>query len=96
MVKNWIGIPSMCTIEWSDDLTLEVWWTKLLKDAMANRKAIASIIMFVNWTIWKERNARVFNNKTTPPTMLIEIIKAEAKLWVAVGVKCLSFVIIGE
>jgi hypothetical protein len=95
MVKNWIGIPSVRPFEWSEDLTLAAWWTKLLKDAMANRKAMATIIMLVCWTAWKERNARVFNNKTTPPTVLLEIIKAEAKLWVAAGTRCLSFVIAG-
>jgi hypothetical protein len=95
MVKNWIGIPSMRPIEWSDDLTLAAWWTKLLKDAMKNRKTMATIVMLVSWTIWKEWNARVLNNKTAPPTVLLEIIKAEAKLWVAAGTRCLSFVIAG-
>jgi hypothetical protein len=70
----------------------------MLKDAMANRKAMASLTMLVTWTIWKERNARVFNHKSAPPppTILLDIIKAEAKLWVAAGAKCLSFVITGE
>jgi hypothetical protein len=48
MVKNWIGIPSVRTMDWSDDLTLAVWWTKLLKDAMTNRMVMATIIMIVN------------------------------------------------
>jgi hypothetical protein len=63
---------------------------------MENRKAISSITMLVTWTIWKERNARVFNNKSAPPTILLQIIKDEAKLWSAAGAKHLSFVISGE
>ena len=59
-------------------------------------KAIASITMLVTWTIWKERNARVFNNKSTPPPTLFEAIKGEARLWVTAGAKHLSFVILGE
>jgi hypothetical protein len=47
-----------------DDLTLAVWWAKMLKDAMANRKAMATITMLVTWTIRKEQNARVFNHKS--------------------------------
>jgi hypothetical protein len=66
LVKCWIGIPSICTHEWTDDLTLLDWWAKMLKDAMANRKAMASLTMLVTWTIWKERNARVFNHKSAP------------------------------
>jgi hypothetical protein len=96
MVKGWIGIPSIRTHEWTDDLSLEVWWAKMLKDATANRKAMASLTMLVSWTIWKERNARVFNHKSAPTTTLLNIIKSEVKLWVAAGAKCLSFVITGE
>jgi mannosylglycoprotein endo-beta-mannosidase len=66
LVKCWIGIPSICTHEWTDDLTLLDWWAKMLKDAMANRKAMASLTMLVTWTIWKERNARVLNHKSAP------------------------------
>jgi hypothetical protein len=49
--------------------------------------------MLVSWTIWKEQNARVFNNKAAPPTILLEIIKSKAKLWSSAGAKHLSFVI---
>jgi hypothetical protein len=93
MVKCWIGIPSIHTHEWTDDLTLEVWWMKMLNNASANLKTLASLIMLVSWIIWNERNARVFNNKSTPTTILLDIIKTEAKLWVDAGAKCLSFVI---
>jgi hypothetical protein len=79
-----------------DDLTLEDLWMKMLKDATANRKTLASLTMLVSWTIWKERNARVFNHKSAPTTILLDIIKTEAKVWVAAGAKCLSFVITGE
>jgi hypothetical protein len=52
--------------------------------------------MHVSWTVWKDRNARVFNNKSAAPTILLEIIKMEAKLWVAGGAKYLGVVIPGE
>jgi hypothetical protein len=96
MVKSWIGIPSIHIHEWTDDLTLKGWWFKMLNEASDNRKALASLTMLVSWTIWKERNARVFNHKSAPTTTLLNIIKSEVKLWVVAGAKCLSFVIAGE
>jgi hypothetical protein len=96
MVKSWIGIPSIHLHAWTDDLNLEGWWSKLLNEASDNRKALSSIIMLVSWTIWKERNARIFNHRSAPTAVLLNIIKIEVKLWVAVGGKCLSFVTTGE
>jgi hypothetical protein len=96
MVKSWIGIPSIHLHAWTDDLNLEGWWSKLLNEASDNRKALSSIIMLVSWTIWKERNARIFNHKSVPNAVLLNIIKTEVKLWVAAGAKCLSFVTTGE
>jgi hypothetical protein len=51
MVKVWIGIPPANTHEWTDDLTLAEWWAKMLKDALANQKAMVNITMLVTWTI---------------------------------------------
>jgi hypothetical protein len=61
--------------------------------ASPNRKSITSLTMLVSWIIWKERNARVFNNNAALPTILLEIIKNEAKLWSSAGAKHLIFVI---
>jgi hypothetical protein len=57
---------------------------------------MASLTMLTSWTIWKERNARVFQNKSAPPTILLEITKNKMKLWVMAGAKNLSYVIVGE
>jgi hypothetical protein len=91
MVKSWIGIPSIHLDAWTDDLTLEGWWSKLLIEASDNRKALSSIILLVSWTIWKERNARIFNHKSAPTAALLNIIKSEVKLWVAAGCKVFEF-----
>jgi hypothetical protein len=61
-----------------------------------NRKAIASLALIVTWDIWNKRNARVFNSKHTPPLVLLEKMKREARLWVTVGVKKLGHILTGE
>jgi hypothetical protein len=75
MVKSWLGIPSVCTHEWAGDAFLREWCKMMLCNAMESRKVMSSITVLVTWTIWKERNARVFNNKFAPPTILLQIIK---------------------
>jgi hypothetical protein len=58
---------------------------------------MTSLTMFVSWTIWKECNVRIFRNKSAPPTILLALIKGEAKrLWVKAGAKKLGVAILGE
>ena len=92
MIKSWLGASCIREEEWTADITIEEWWTLMACKA----KAMASVTMLVSWTIWKERNARVFNNKSAPPTILFDIIKSEASTWVAAGAKHLSYVMTGE
>ena len=96
MVKGWIGLPSIRTNEWPPGLSIKEWWSTMTFNAAANRKEMASLVMLVSWIIWKERNARIFNNKSTPPSIILEIIKGEARLWVSAGAKLLSNIIPGE
>jgi hypothetical protein len=91
MMRDWLGLPHLQIGEWAADIAIDEWWMMMAR----NSKAMASMTMLVCWTIWKERNARVFNNKSAPPPILFEIIKSEARLWVRAGAKMLSFVILG-
>jgi hypothetical protein len=93
MVRSWIGISSIHTDEWATFTTIEEWWLSMACKASTNRKALASITMLVSWTIWKEQNARVFNNKAAPTSVLLEIIKND---WIVAGAKQLSVILLGE
>ena len=46
--------------------------------------------MLVTWEVWKERNARVFQHVCRLPSVLVEAIKAEARLWIIAGAKHLG------
>jgi chemotaxis methyl-accepting protein methylase len=96
MVKVWLGTDSFDTNGWTDDIALQSWWKNMSSTNVPNRKALASLTILVSWTIWNERNARVFRNKSTPPLVLLNNIKTEVKLWMCAGAKCLSHVITGE
>ena len=52
-----------------------------------NRKAMASLVMLTSWTLWNERNARVFHRKCAPPAILLSNIMADVAIWVVAGAK---------
>jgi hypothetical protein len=95
LVKTWLGIANIHTQDWTLGLSIEEWWTMLACSRKPNRKA-ASLTMLVSGTIWNERNARVFNNKAVPATVLLGTIKSEVKLSIVAGAKHLSVVMVGE
>jgi hypothetical protein len=65
-------------------------WAEVIHKRGQSRKALASLAMLVSWEIWKERNARVFRNKSVTIAMLVTKIKDEANLWRLAGAKALS------
>ena len=42
-------------------------------------KALRSLLLLVNWEIWKERNARTFDRRETSMIALLSKIKEEAR-----------------
>lgn len=55
-----------------------------------------SFAMLACWSIWNERNARVFRNKSAPPAIIFYNIKTEAKLWAIAGAKHVRDIMLGE
>lgn len=68
-------------------------WVNRSSKSTPNQKAMASLTMLIGWTIWNERNARVFRQKSMPPTILINNIKCEAILWLTARAKKLGTII---
>ena len=55
-------------------------------------KALRSLLLLVNWEIWKERNARTFDHRETSTIALLSKIKQEAGAWGVAGARnLLSF-----
>ncbi|PNT76718.1 hypothetical protein BRADI_1g52116v3 [Brachypodium distachyon] len=44
-------------------------------------RAASSLFILTLWSIWKERNNKIFNRLHRPAPSLISAIKAEASLW---------------
>lgn len=59
---------------------------KALDGAAPNRsKELASLLMVVSWHVWKERNNRTFNNRTTNFLKVAEKIVNELSYWRLAG-----------
>lgn len=72
------------------------WWVGLSNANLQNWKAIYTLTMLTSWTICNERNARLFRNKSAPPTILLSNINNDVALWVTTGAKKLGTIMSGE
>lgn len=58
------------------------WWIQArLCFRKSYRSNFDSAFMLMCWQIWKERNARVFEQRTRRPDQLVEAIKEEIMVW---------------
>ena len=87
MIKDWLQLESINTSTWHLARSTKEWWIGLSDSTIPNRKAMATLSMLTSWTIWNERNARIFQLKSAPPTVLLANIKIEAQTWVTPGAK---------
>jgi hypothetical protein len=88
-LKEWLGLHDVDPRAWHNRRTVKEWWTKSILQRGQSRKAMASLAMLVSWEIWKERNARVFQNSATTSFMLIAKVKDEMAMWCHAGAKAL-------
>jgi hypothetical protein len=79
-LKDWLGLDEIQPQEWTIIDSVKAWWRDVVQKRGHSRKVMASLAMLVNWEIWKERNARVFTNKSSTSNMLILKIKEEVNL----------------
>ena len=56
-------------------------------------RALKSLLLLVNWEIWKERNTRIFNRRECSTALLLSKIKEEARAWGIVGARLLAVLI---
>jgi hypothetical protein len=61
----------------------KTWWHSMMRAGQQQQDVNrAQRVIYTSWNIWKERCKRVFENKVTTPTQLINIIKDDVQQWI--------------
>jgi hypothetical protein len=47
----------------------------------ARRKSFDSLVVLITWSLWLERNSRVFRGTAEPVLRILDSILAKGKLW---------------
>jgi hypothetical protein len=55
-----------------------------------SRKGFDCFVVLVAWHLWKERNARVFNNVALRTPEFLSMVRSQGHCWVAAGYDALS------
>ena len=66
--------------------SLNLWWLDQIHNKPKEAaRSMNTVINLVCWSLWKERNARVFNNLLSPPSVVFSKVVEEATVWLAAG-----------
>ena len=90
---SWLSCPSLVQDLGTGRATVLDFWKAGIRSPTAHPKGLKSAFMLITWEIWKERNARVFNNTSLMPSALVQKIKDEAKNWILAGDKHLAAIV---
>jgi hypothetical protein len=70
------------------------WWLMQRKCVPKQlRKGFDSLVFLIGWSLWKERNSRMFDGRTASVQQLQASIRDEALAWCAAGHKQLKFLL---
>uniref|UniRef100_A0A453HE53 Reverse transcriptase zinc-binding domain-containing protein n=1 Tax=Aegilops tauschii subsp. strangulata TaxID=200361 RepID=A0A453HE53_AEGTS len=94
---TWHEIMSWCrltTPPMDSDTVFFTWWSKVVDESpCCLRKGLNSIVALTAWSIWKHRNAAIFENRRPSTEDLILSIKDDARLWAKAGARGLAAII---
>lgn len=59
-IATWVAWPQLRPSEWQPTDSAADWWCMMATLDGVPKKALRSLLLLVNWEVWKERNARTF------------------------------------
>ncbi|KAF8648720.1 hypothetical protein HU200_064774 [Digitaria exilis] len=88
-VSVWVACPSISPSAWTTD-DIRMWFLGLTSNTTPNAPGTRTLIILIVWTIWRERNNRIFRGTSTTAARLFGGLRDEAGLWMAAGAKGLA------
>jgi hypothetical protein len=74
-----------------DATGFSVWWSRAVRRVpKEKRKGINSLTILVVWSLWKHRNACVFDGRDPSVSVICQEVEAESRLSVMAGDKVLQ------
>ena len=92
-ISTWLGEPSLHPINWKQTASVLEWWSALAGTRGIPHRGLKSIVIFVCWEVWMERNARIFNRTEAPSFVVTTKIRDETTLWIVAGAKHVAHLI---
>ena len=77
---GWAGCPSLSPNSWSEISDLKLWFCRLLTVQQKQRHGVATLVLLISWSIWKERNNRIFRKKELPLPRFLALLKDEIRM----------------
>ncbi|KAM0878571.1 hypothetical protein ACQ4PT_034795 [Festuca glaucescens] len=87
---TWLSCPSLLLDLGSGRESVLQYWHAITRSPTACPEGLKSAVTLITWELWKERNARVFSNKASMPSAVMQKIKDESKNWILAGAKHLA------
>jgi hypothetical protein len=85
-IANWASLSAFQPQKWSAGEPIADWFNGLTSSSSTPKaRGARSLAILVCWTIWRERNARVFDGHEKSVDRLVTEIKNEAALWNRAG-----------
>ncbi|KAJ1259049.1 hypothetical protein BS78_10G123500, partial [Paspalum vaginatum] len=92
-VACWVALDGLQPSNWGQHDSVHHWWATIAKTPGCNSKGLRSLLILIIWTIWRERNARIFDHKQYSDLQIFNLIKFEANSWVCAGAKHLAVLV---
>lgn len=84
-IRGWLGVDFPLPAEMATPLS-DWWLTVRSRCRLSYRSDFDCLFMLICWIVWKERNARIFQNVSRTAQQLVQDIREEIEVWKAAGI----------